>query len=266
MPSRRHQAQQAFRNQDLSSSKEAHSRSSIAKDFIHSEDHQHSGKYLRDAVYGAQDGIVTTFAAISGVVGANVNLTIILIVGLANILADGISMAAGNYLSTKSEQEYHKNEYEREKWELKKNPEGEIEEIRQIYKAKGFSGKELENAVKIITSDEDRWIKTMMLEELGISPENKSPFRAALVTYVAFIVCGFIPLITFIFILFFPFVQDKAFISSIIITTLAIFVIGSLRSRFIAKHWFMAGLEMLLVAGTAAAVAYGIGFVLRDLI
>lgn len=259
-------AKKAFKNKNLEATKKAHSKKAIKADLHHDHDeHSGSGKYLGDAVYGAIDGIVTTFAIVSGVVGAELSANIILILGFANLLADGFSMAAGNYLSVKSDIEYQKLEYEREKWEIQNHPEGECEEIRQIYKAKGFKGKQLEKVVEVITSDDDVWIQTMMLEELGITPEDKNPKISALITFSAFLTCGFLPILTFVLIKFFPILQENAFIYSCILTGLTIFIVGSLRSLVIAKNWFMAGLEMLLIGGAAATVAYYIGYFLKGL-
>ncbi|MDP3975671.1 MAG: VIT1/CCC1 transporter family protein, partial [bacterium] len=125
--------QKAHRQQDMEAVKKEHTHQAIQHHLDHPDEHQEAGKYLPEAVYGASDGIVTTFAIVSGVVGADLSTSIILILGFANLLADGFSMAAGNYLSIKSEKEYHREEYRREKWEVENYPKGEIEEIRQIY-------------------------------------------------------------------------------------------------------------------------------------
>jgi len=175
-------------------------------------------------------------------------------------------MAAGSYLSIKSEQDYHQQEYNREKWEIENYPEGEIEEVRQIYKNKGFTGKTLDKAVKIITSDKERWLETMMREELGIIQDDKAPKLVATVTFAAFVVCGLLPLLAFILLHYVPsFSNINPFLFSSIITGITIFIIGALRSLFIAKNWIIAGLEMFFVGGAAATVAYGIGFVLKGL-
>lgn len=262
MSSRESLIRKAFRDRNVALTKIAHK---IPAHSHPGENHTASGKYLGSAVYGALDGSVTTFAVVSGVVGAELDLSIILILGFANLVADGFSMAASNYLSLKSESDYHREEYNREKWEVENYPKGEVDEIRQIYKNKGFKGQDLERAVEIITSDKERWIKTMMIEELGIITEQKSPFLAGLTTFIAFLICGLIPLLTFILIYFFPELEKNAFLISCIITAISIFVVGSLRSFLIAKAWYQAGLEMLLVGGAAASVAYGVGYLLRGL-
>lgn len=266
MNSRHSILKKAYRKNDKNLAKTQHSKAKIQKAIAHPDEHQSSGKYVSDAVYGALDGIVTTFAIVSGVVGADLNLGIILILGFANLLADGFSMAAGSYLSVKSEQDYHQEEYNREKWEIENYPKGEIEEVRQIYKKKGFEGKDLEKAVQIITSDQERWLRCMMIEELGILSDDKAPTKVAFVTFAAFVICGFIPLIAFIILNSIPALQNlNAFLISSILAALTIFTVGALRSLFIAKKWFWAGMEMLLLGGLASTVAYAIGYFLRGL-
>lgn len=265
MNSRQATVQKAYRKKNVEMTKKAHTKKAIQHAHYHPDEQQSSGKYIGDAVYGAIDGMVTTFAVVSGVVGAELSTSIILVLGFANLFADGFSMAAGNYLSKKSEKDYHREEYNREKWEVENYPKGEIEEIREIYKAKGFSGADLEKAVNIITSDKERWVNTMMLEELGIVPDDKSPLKAAAITFISFVLWGFLPLLTFVLLYFFPSLNKQAFLISCIVTAMAIFVAGSLRSLIIAKTWFRAGLEMLTIGGAAASVAYIVGYLLRGI-
>ncbi|MFN3691542.1 MAG: VIT1/CCC1 transporter family protein, partial [Fervidobacterium sp.] len=155
-------AREAFLKRDLQTHKQLHSKEEIGKEPWHKTE---QGKYIGQAVYGASDGIVTTFAAISGVAGANLSPTIALIVGLANLFADGLSMAIGDYLSEKSERDYIKAEKEREMWEIENLPEAERHEIYEIYKQKGLSGQKLESLVDAITSNKSIWVETMLHEE-----------------------------------------------------------------------------------------------------
>jgi len=154
-------SQSAYRAGDVDAVKRAHTKAAIAHSI---ESHQTSGSYVGDFVYGAMDGSVTTFAVVSGVAGAGLPSGIVIILGLANLFADGFSMAVGNYLSTKSRNEFIENERRREKWEVEHYPEGEVEEIRQIFLKKGFRGRALEDDVKVITSDKKVWVETMMTE------------------------------------------------------------------------------------------------------
>ena len=148
------------------------------------------GNYLRDWIYGGIDGTITTFAIVAGVVGANMPGTVVLVLGLANLVADGFAMGAGNYSATKAELDDYRRLLAIERKHIALEPGGEREEIRQIFALKGFAGAELERIVDVITSDEERWAKTMAVEEYGLSPAVKSPILAALNTSAAFAVCG----------------------------------------------------------------------------
>src|SRR5688572_15073797 len=134
-----------------------HTREAIADRLASSAKHN----YLRDFVYGGIDGAVTTFAVVAGTIGAELSPRIVIILGAANLAADGFSMAASNFLGTRTEIEELKSVHEIEARHIRLDPEGEREEVRQIYEAKGFDGTELERVVELVTSDEDRWIDTM---------------------------------------------------------------------------------------------------------
>lgn len=220
--------------------------------------------YLRDFIYGAIDGTVTTFAVVAAVAGAQLSAAITIILGLANLLGDGFSMAVSNFLATRAEQ--HEVDYAREteKYHISKIPDGEREEIRQIFAAKGFEGEDLDRAVEIITSDVERWVDTMVQEELGMSLNRPVAWRAALSTFLAFILVGSLPLLTFVYLLFHPNSID-AFLWSCLITSATFFAVGSYKSRIVQKNWFTGGLETLAVGGTAAALAYIVGVLLQGL-
>jgi VIT1/CCC1 family predicted Fe2+/Mn2+ transporter len=125
--------------------------------------------YLRDRIYGGIDGTVTTFAIVAGVVGAELPGTVVLVLGLANLVADGFAMGAGNYSGTKAELDDYVRLLAIERKHIALVPSGEREEVRQIFALKGFSGGELERIVDVITSGEDRWAQTMAVEEYGRS-------------------------------------------------------------------------------------------------
>ncbi len=154
--------------------------------------------YLRDWIYGGIDGTITTFAIVAGVVGADMPGSVVLVLGLANLIADGFAMGAGNYSATKAEVDDYQRLLTIERKHIAVDPNGEREEIRQIFARKGFSGDELERIVDVITADEDRWAKTMAVEEYGLSPAVKSPVRAALSTAAAFVLCGLVPLVSYL--------------------------------------------------------------------
>jgi len=229
---------------------------------MHPEKERHIvlGKYLKDIVFGANDGIVTTFAVVAGVVGAELSATIVLIIGFASLLADGFSMATGNYLGIKSEKELYQKEVERERMEIKTIPDKERDEIRSILGEKGYEGENLEKAVSVISSNEEYWIDFMMHEELGLmSPSSKSPIKHAGVIFVSFVGAGFLPLVPYI-------LGINNFTLSAIFAAVALFTIGALRKFFSGKPWLTSGLEMLVIGGSAAVIAYFIGFALKSLV
>ncbi len=216
--------------------------------------------YLRDWIYGGIDGAVTTFAIVAGVVGANLSSGVVLVLGLANLLADGFSMAASNYSGTKAEMDDYQRIRRIEEKHIDNNPAGEREEIRQIYAAKGLGGDELEGLVHAITSERSLWIDTMLTEEYGLSLAQRSPVKAALVTFAAFIVCGFVPLL--------PFVLGMSASAGLatIMTGCVFFLIGAVKSRWSTQHWIIGGVETATIGLTAAAVAYLVGYGLQSLV
>lgn len=222
--------------------------------------------YLRDFVYGAIDGTVTTFAVVAGVEGAALSAQIICILGIVNLLADGFSMAASNFLATRTEQLQLEKARHTERQHIARFPEGEREEIRQLFAQKGFGGDTLERIVEVITSDEERWVQTMLTEELGFRLSYPSAWRAALSTFVAFVVVGLVPLASYFVALIWPTVLEFAFAISCLLTGLAFFTVGAMKSRFVHEPWYWTGTITLAVGGAAAIVAYLVGFLLRYLL
>ena len=141
--------------------------------------------FLSDFIYGAIDGTVTTFALISGVAGAGLSSNIVIVLGIANLVGDGFSMAASNFLGKRADLQLRDSARSMEHRHIDLWPQGEREEIRQIFAAKAFSGAELDRVVDVITSDRERWVNTMLTEELGLSPTISSPTKAALMTFFA---------------------------------------------------------------------------------
>jgi VIT1/CCC1 family predicted Fe2+/Mn2+ transporter len=234
----------------------SHSRDAIAQRLAHAP----SVSYLRDWVYGGIDGAVTTFAVVAGVVGAELPSSIVLILGIANVVADGFSMAASNFSGTKTEHEEKAHLRAVEQRHIEAVPDGEREEIRQIYRSKGFDGPDLERAVDVITADTRRWVDTMLSEEYGLPKVVRSPIKAAASTFAAFMLCGAVPLL--------PFAVDApaSFELSVAMTGAVFFLIGSGKSRWSPVSWWRSGLETLGIGMGAAALAYVIGHALRSLV
>ncbi len=222
-------------------------------------------KYLPDFVYGGIDGSVTTFAVVAGVTGASLSPTIVLILGFANLFADGFSMAVSNYLSTKSKKEYAEKIRKSEEHSVINIPEEETQEIREIFSEKGFSGKQLDDAVEIITSNQDIWIDTMMKDEFGIFEDHTSPIKSAIVTFISFNLIGFIPLFAYVLSYFSDSFKSKTFTLSIVLTSIAFFIVGSVKGRVVGIRWLLSGFETLLIGGAAAVIAYYVGYLLSGL-
>ncbi|MEK6705345.1 MAG: VIT1/CCC1 transporter family protein [Bdellovibrionota bacterium] len=218
----------------------------------------HSQSYVRDLVYGGVDGAVTTFAVVSGVIGANLPPKVIIILGMANLIADGFSMAASNYLGTTTESGLRKYYEAIEQKHINIFPDGEREEIKQIFLNKGIHGETLDQVVNAVTSNRETWINTMLTDEYGLPAEPKKPWLAALSTYASFIICGFIPI--------FPFLiePNKAFIPAAILTGGVFFAIGSLKARWSVHTWWLSGLNTLLIGGMAATIAFVIGLLFKS--
>ena len=216
--------------------------------------------YLRDWIYGGIDGAVTTFAVVSGVAGAQLSPWIILALGFANLLADGFSMAASNFLGTKAEDEdWHRLE-DIENRHIDLAPEGEREEVRQIFELKGYDGEDLERIVQLVTADRKRWVRTMMTEEYGLPNEVRSSWIAAISTFTAFIVCGLVPLLPYLL------KVSHALEVSAIMTGTIFFAIGSAKSKWSTVSWWRSGLTTLVIGAIAAVLAYGAGLVLKTLL
>lgn len=216
--------------------------------------------YLSDAVLGGIDGCVTTFAIISGTVGAGFSASVALVLGVANLIADGFSMAISNYEAIRAQQELTESIRFSEEDHLDKIPDGEREEIRQIFRKKGFTGDVLEKIVSTITNDRNLWIDTMLAEEHGLLKDNLNPFRSAMTTFSAFILVGAVPLISFMI----PGLEmDVQFIISSCLAAIMFFLIGATKSVIFSRPVMRSGVRTLLTGSAAASLAFVSGYVLR---
>jgi VIT1/CCC1 family predicted Fe2+/Mn2+ transporter len=258
------QARAAFVRGDRQASAQAHDPSRIAR--AAKEEHGGAGsQHLGEMVYGGLDGIITTFAVVSGVAGADLGLNVVLILGLANLLADGFSMGTGAYLSAKSEREYYEREREREAWEVREFPEGERAELYEIYRGQGYPEEDARHLVAIKTRDHQRWVDAMMVEELGMLREEKSPFRNGLATFGAFVVAGSVPLLVYLLAMAVRIPPSALFPTSLVLSGLALFALGAAKVLVTKLSPYRSGLEMLAVGGLAAGVAYVVGALLKGI-
>ncbi|WP_298995698.1 VIT1/CCC1 transporter family protein [Flagellimonas sp. S174] len=233
--------------------------------------HQNSGifkrfeKYLGEFVYGGIDGCVTTFAVVAGSVGAGLDSSIIIILGFANLLADGFAMSVGAYLSTKSEQDNYNKHKQVEYWEIENLPDVEKEEIKEIYAAKGFEGELLDKVVEVITNDREIWVNTMMKEELEMVKEDRSPFWIGATTYISFILIGLIPLVIYVVDYVSP-LDKNLFLIASVLTGLGFIIVGWLKTYVNQTSIIKGILETLVLGGIAAVVSYFVGDFLEQLI
>ena len=216
---------------------------------------------VSDAVLGGIDGCVTTFAVVSGVVGAGLPASVAVILGFANLVADGFSMAVSNYESHRSKQEFIESVRRSEERHIDIVPEGEREEIRQIFREKGFEGEVLETIVSTISEDKNLWVDTMLTEEHGIHKISPSPWASAGSTFFAFILIGAMPLLPFLVTTLS--MQQKSFISASV-AGIMFFMIGMIKSFVFDKPVILSGFRTLLTGGTAAGLAFFTGHILRE--
>lgn len=197
----------------------------------------------------------------AGGVGGGFSSVVVIVLGGASLLADGFSMGVSNYLGTKSEADRIEQARHEEKHHIQHIPAGERDEIRQIFTRKGFKGDILEEIVATITEDHELWVDTMITEELGLQLDGPDPLRAGVVTFLAFLVVGLIPLIPFLL----PNLDaNQAFMISTIVTAIEFLVIGIAKGVVSNTAILRSGLETLLTGGGAAVLAYLVGSWLRQ--
>ncbi|WP_295804011.1 VIT1/CCC1 transporter family protein [uncultured Microbulbifer sp.] len=215
---------------------------------------------LADLVLGAIDGCVTTFAIVCGAYGAGFPPLVVVVMGFANLLADGFSMAVSNYEAVSTEQHYADTARRTEEQHIALVPEGEREEVRQIFAAKGFSGESLEIIVNTVTSDHKLWVDTMLQEEYGLAPIEPNPLASAWWTFCAFVAIGLIPLLPFLV----PGIaQSRQFFASAVLAGIVFFAIGLVKGWVNSRSLLASGLRTFVLGGGAAFLAFATGYFLR---
>jgi VIT1/CCC1 family predicted Fe2+/Mn2+ transporter len=227
----------------------------------HMEPHLSESSGIRDFVFGFGDGINTSLGIAAGVGGADVSSNIIILAALVGMFTGAKAMAVQNYLAVKAQRELLKSEIAREEWEIENKPDIERQEIEEIYKAKGFSGKELEMIVNKITSDKKVWLDTMLTEELKLNIEVVgNPLKSAFRMFGAFLIGGILPIIPFFF------AQGYApLMIAIGISLSTSFAVGAVKSRLAKTNIIKGGLEMAGLGTGIALVGFGIGSELANL-
>ncbi|WMJ72980.1 VIT1/CCC1 transporter family protein [Cytophagaceae bacterium ABcell3] len=223
--------------------------------------------YIAEFVYGGIDGAITTFAVVAGATGAEMELGIVIVLGVANLLADGFSMSVGNFFSTRAARDNYNKRLDMETCRIGNMPEAEKETLRDIFEKKGFKGPLLDQVTEVLMSNKEVWAETIMKEKHELVPDPKAPVKTAFVTFVSFVLIGAIPLFSYVFDWFYG-VGDAyyLFIYSCILTGLALCVVGSLKSYVNKKNPVWGILETLTLGGFAAFIAYLAGNLLRGLL
>lgn len=217
--------------------------------------HSQSGRAIREVIYGATDGVVTSLGFVIGVFGALHDGRIILITGIAGATAGALSMGFSAYISSKSQSEFFLAEIERERREMQEMPDKEREEVRKIYRTKGFHGAELETVVNRITSNPKVWLRCMMEEELGLIVESfDNPWMVGLITAASYVLSAFLPILPYALA-----EPGTAFPWSVGASVAVLFVLGAGKTRLTRLSPFKSGLELMGIGLISALVGYGIG-------
>lgn len=227
---------------------------------LHDRHDPHHGKFhLADVILGGQDGLVNVLGVILGVAAATSDARIVIAAGLAATFAESISMGAVAYTSTLAENDLYLSEREREYRHIHLAPDVEVEEIRGIYRNKGFEGETLEKIVDVITSNPDVWVNVMMSEEFKLTPPEKSEaIRSALLVGFSALVGSLIPLFPFFFL-----DVNLSIIVSIIIGALTLFAVGVYKARVTVGKPFRSGMQMAIIGTLSAMAGYVVGLIFK---
>lgn len=220
--------------------------------------HEHpdvTGGWLRPAVFGVSDGLVSNVALIAGVAGGTRgdSSTAVILAGLAGLAAGAFSMAVGEYVSVASQSESAAREVEREREEILANPEAETRELAQMYRERGIDPELADQVAREIHRDVDRAVSVHAREELGVDPDDlASPTLAAGSSFLAFALGALVPLLPYFF-------GAVTFLPGLLMTLVALFGAGALVTRRTTRSWFYGGIRQMLLGALAAALTYGIG-------
>lgn len=222
-------------------------------------------KWLPDFVYGGMDGAVTTFAVVAGVAGAQLSTAVVLILGFANLFADGFSMAVGKYSSDRAEKQRIQRRRVQLDEAIHNHPDEEREELAKVLKGRGFKEANLKNAVQVISSNKIVWIDTMMRHKYHLIDDHIDPLKGGISTFVAFNLVGFIPLAGYVLNPILGLSPDMIFLWTVTATLFALFIVGGIKGKLLKQNWALSGLETMVIGGMAASIAYLVGYLLRNI-
>jgi VIT1/CCC1 family predicted Fe2+/Mn2+ transporter len=227
---------------------------------LHDHHDPHHGEFrLSDVILGGQDGLVNTLGVILGVAAATSDARIVIAAGLAATFAESISMGAVAYTSRLAENDLYHSEREREYRHIHLAPDVEVEEIRGIYRQKGFEGETLDKIVEVITSNPDVWVNVMMSEEFQLTPPDKSKaVNSALLVGFSALIGSLIPLFPFFFLSI-----NLSIGISIIISALTLFTVGVYKARVTVGKPFRSGMEMAIIGTVSALAGYVVGLIFK---
>jgi len=222
-------------------------------------------EYLGEMVYGGLDGIVTTFAVISGVVGGGLGFGAILIIGFSSLFADGFSMATGAFLSARSEQEAYDFRRQQEARARQQDEAAKREELAELYKEDGYNPDDARQLADLRATQPEQMDREIMIEQHGMIQDDRNAYLVGLATFIAFIVAGTLPLLVYVVGLFVDVPRDWSFPISVVLTGVALFLLGAAKVVVTRRNALRSGLEMLVIGGLAAGVAYGVGALLSGI-
>jgi len=259
-------AKESYDTRDVEMSIKAHEAKTIESA---TEDHSGAGDYVKSLVFGGLDGIITTFAIVAAVAGSGLSPDVVILMGVANLLADGISMGLGDYLSEKAENRFVKHERDREMWETNNFLDGEIKEMIEIYMNKGLSEEDASLIINTMVKYKDFFVDHMIVMELGLMPveDEDDAWKKGLVTFFSFLLFGSVPVLIYIILRGVEYGDtniDVTFLLAIGGTLLTIFVLGVAQGVVTNQNVWMSGLSMLLNGGLAATVSYLAGYLLEQ--
>ena len=257
-------ARSAFSTHDLEASKNYHDSRPHSSSYAE-EAHQSHGDYLKAIIFGGLDGILTSFALVSGATGGSLSPGSVLIMGFSNIFADALSMGVGEFLSSKAHNDWVLSERRREVWELENYPEGEVQEMIDIYVERGMEEPDARMVIEKMAKYKEFFVDVMMAEELQLQvPEDthrSDSMKEGCVMFTSFALFGLMPLLGYVIIpSCFPSLDESAlFISACVTTGVVLFVMGCVKSVFSTSNFMVSGMETLMLGGACASVAYWVG-------